>query len=574
MLLLLAVFSADKSYAETGKIDKTKSSVRNIDVIDPSPVKNPWGAFYPGFRGANQLIIYTPAFGERTGTNEFGLEAIVKEAIVQDMNGSDSLIPKDGFVISGHGKAKTWLEKNIIPGAIVKYSEDNMELTSSIEPESYIFRAERNLTKVWEVINYYKDADQFYDYTESSRLIANAQEDIDNAKIYIRQREAEKSLELAKSALDLTNRALNFAVPSMEGEFHGIWLRPTEKNSDDIAKAVQKIKSAGIENIFLETYYHGYTIFPSATLEYYKVQNQRKEFQGFDALAAWIEEAHKAGLKIHVWFQTFYVGNDDLSKNPKHVLSVYPKWGNKQRKSYMTDAPSQSASEHNGYFLDPANEEVQTYLKNIITEIVTKYDIDGLNIDYIRYPASIRPDFPGFLQSTWGYTDYARKEFQTLYGVDPAEITPSMFDLWNKWVQYRQNKVTDFVKSLKNIVKDKPIILTAVIFPNLTEGNIVKLQNWQEWGENKYIDAFTPLIIGTDREIADSYVKGIINNADDSVKVYAGLFEPFISAPASDMIYQIISARNAKADGIVLFDYAHLSEGYIKSLNSRIFINP
>ncbi len=573
-MALFAFFTADASIADTGKTQETKSSVRNIDAIDPSPVKNPWGAYYPGFRGANQLIIYTPEYGERTGTNEFGLEAIVKELIVQDMNGSDSLIPKDGFVISGHGKAKTWIEKNIIPGAYIKYDNAAMELTSGIEPESYIFWAERNLKKVWEVINYYKETDQFYDYTESSRLIADAQEDIDNAKIYIKQHEIEKSLHLAKSALDLTNKALNFALPAKEGEFHGIWIRPTEKKSDDIEKTVQKIKSAGIENIFLETYYHGYTIFPSSTLENYKVQSQRQEFQGFDALASWIEQAHKEGLKVHVWFQTFYVGNDDLSKNPKHVLSVYPKWGNKQRRSYNVDAPSQSASEHNGYFLDPANEEVQTYLKNIIAEIVAKYDIDGINIDYIRYPASIRPDFPGFLQSTWGYTDYARNEFQSLYGADPAEITPSMFDLWNKWVQYRQNKVTEFVKNLKNIVKDKPIILSVVIFPNLTEGNTVKLQNWQDWGYNKYVDAFTPLIIGTDREIADTYVKGIINNSDESVKVYAGLFEPFVSAPSSDMLYQIISARNAKADGIVLFDYAHLSDEYIKSLNSRIFIKP
>ena len=99
-------------------------------------------------------------------------------------------------------------------------------------------------------------------------------------------------------------------------------------------------------------------------------------------------------MKVHVWFQTFYVGNENISKHPELVLSVHPSWANVQLINYTADKPMPSISEHNGYFLDPANPEVQKYLTCLLSEMVNNYDIDGLNIDYIRYPASLSRNFP------------------------------------------------------------------------------------------------------------------------------------------------------------------------------------
>ena len=62
------------------------------------------------------MIVYTPTFGFRTGTNEFGTEAIVVDGIVVSLSGADSIIPANGVVISGHGKAKQWMNENIIVG--------------------------------------------------------------------------------------------------------------------------------------------------------------------------------------------------------------------------------------------------------------------------------------------------------------------------------------------------------------------------------------------------------------------------------------------------------------------------
>ena len=86
-------------------------SMYKIDVIDPQASTNTKGASYPGLRGANQLVVYTPSFGFRTNTNEFGTEAIVTGDTVTALSGADSLIPANGVVISGHGQAKKWINE-------------------------------------------------------------------------------------------------------------------------------------------------------------------------------------------------------------------------------------------------------------------------------------------------------------------------------------------------------------------------------------------------------------------------------------------------------------------------------
>ena len=109
-----------------------------IDVVDPQASTNLKGANYPGMRGANQLVVYTPAFGYRTNTNEFGTEAIVTGDTVTSLSGADSLIPANGLVISGHGKAKKWINENVMVGSKISIDLENkikeLEASKTIAP--------------------------------------------------------------------------------------------------------------------------------------------------------------------------------------------------------------------------------------------------------------------------------------------------------------------------------------------------------------------------------------------------------------------------------------------------------
>ena len=65
-------------------------NVYKINAINPTTANNWTASMYPGLRGANQLIVYTPEYASpSTGTNEFGGEAIVEGDIVTSLSGAD-----------------------------------------------------------------------------------------------------------------------------------------------------------------------------------------------------------------------------------------------------------------------------------------------------------------------------------------------------------------------------------------------------------------------------------------------------------------------------------------------------
>ena len=546
-----------------------KTSSIKISEVDPTPENNPLGAFYPGFRGNNQLIIYTSKFGEYTNTNEFGKEAIVVGGKIFGFGGSNSYIPKNGFVISGHGAAKKWMNENLMEGATVKIDYSTMRLESTITPESYLYKAGQRINTAKKIIMDYKKILPGYEYKISENYLKHAFQQYNRARYMLEKQRYQEGKELSNKALNMAEMAFYYAIPAVKNELHGVWIRPVEKNRKEIEKTVKKLAKTGIDNIFLETYYHGCTVFPSKTMVAYGLNAQNPEFKGWDPLKIWLDEAHKNNIKVHIWFQTFYIGNDDINTTPKHMLALYPEWANVQKKNSDKTIPMPSVSEHNGYFLDPANPNVQKFLLSLLNEIITEYDVDGLNIDYIRYPKSLSSNIIGYLNSTWGYSEFARKEFNTLYGEDPINLEKDN-PLMEKWDLYRQSKVTGFVSKIKPMVGERNIMVSTVIFPNYKETLTTKMQNWPLWGQNNYVDAFTPLIMSSDMYIAGKSIKEIRNLSGDTVNIFPGLFEPFTSGNPFDLLAQISSVRIEGSSGIIIFDNAHLNDEFINALSARI----
>ncbi len=550
----------------------SKISTYKIDAINPAKETNKPGAFFPGFRGADQLVVYTSEYGKYTDTNEYGKEATVIDGVVFGFNGANSFIPEKGYVISGHGKAKKWINQNLSEGAYVRIYPGSMKIESVINPQSYLYKANHKLTEVRKIMLNYKRILPGYKCGPAQSYYNASMDQFHKGKYYISEEKYEEALKSFDSSILLAKEAFYHSIPASKNEFHGVWLRPVEKNRSEIANTLDKLKDIGINNVFLETYYHGYTIFPSKTMEKYGLTKQRPEFKDWDPLKAWIEEAKKRNIHIHAWFQTFYLGNESVIQTPEHILFIYPEWTNKQRKNAQSLFPAPSSLEHNGYFLDPANHLVRKFLLSLIGEISENYEIAGLNIDYIRYPKSLSFDHEEYLDSGWGYTKYAREEFKKNFGRDPVDLDEKHI-LWGKWVEYRQKKVNELVFNLKSAVNNENILLSAVIFPDSQDVSLTKFQNWSEWTENSSVDAFTPLIMSSDEYRAADSVKEIKKLSGDNIKILPGLFEPFTLGDPVSLLHQIRAIRQTGASGFVLFDRAHLNEDFVKALKTRVLRN-
>lgn len=537
-----------------------KKSTTKINSIDPSYS----ASFYPGGRGANKLVVYTPNFGIHTGTNEFGTEAIVEDNIVTSLSGADSTIPKNGLVISGHGVAKNWITQNITVGSKVYVDILNSTLTVYTTSDSYTYEAKAKIKEAQSIIDYYKSTVPNYNHQLPESHIQTAENYL---KIADNEKQNSTILrQYTEEAIDAANMAIKTSLPYIKTELKGTWIRPTETSKEQIIATLDNIKAEGFNSVFLETYFHGKTIFPSKTMNKYGFTVQNENFEGFDPLDVWIKEAHKRDIKVHIWFQSFYVGNQPPESNPSSILSVRPDWGNKTKKFASSPTATKSVSEHNGYFIDPANPEVQEFLLELLDEIITTYKPDGINLDYIRYPNATA----GNDQNAWGFTEYARNDFKSVYGVDPVDLTTADAS-WYDWNQYRRNNITNFVKKVGKLGREKNVYISAVIFPDLASALASKQQDWRTWSANSYIDGFTPLFLTYDPKMLASMMNDVMRIKAPCTDLYAGLFVTFMGGAPEDLIRQIYQTRIMNANGVIIFDYAHTTPVYASTLMASVF---
>ena len=537
-----------------------KQITRKVDLIDPASTTS----FYPGGRGPNKLVVYTSNYGEHTGTNEFGTEAIVNDNIVTSLSGADSAIPKDGIVISGHGSAKTWISQNVTIGSKVYVDTVSRTITVYTTSESYTYDAQTKINEALSIIDFYKQ-------TNSNYNSVLAENHIKNAKKYLQLAQNSKNnlpvlKQYSQDAINEGNMAIKTSLPYIKDELKGVWVRPTETTKEQIITTLENLKDNGFNNVFLETYYHGKTIFPSKTMNKYGFTVQNELFEGIDPLKIWVDEAHKRGIKVHTWFQSFYVGNQNPNSNPTSILAQHPEWGNKTKKCADCEGATMSVSEHNGYFLDPANPNVQEFLLELLTEIISEYHPDGINLDYIRYPNSN----PRNDMAAWGFSEYARNEFKSSYGKDPVELTISDA-YWYDWNVYRRNIITNFVRKVGELGKENKTYVSAVIFPDLASALSTKQQDWRSWSSNGYIDGFTPLFLTYDSKMLASMMNDVMNIKSTSTELYAGLFVTFMGGASEDLIRQIFETRKMNANGVILFDYAHTTPVYTTTLMASAF---
>jgi len=270
-------------------------------------------------------------------------------------------------------------------------------------------------------------------------------------------------------------------------EFRGVWLRPPS-DTDQIPVMLERIEKAGFNAVFLETMYHGFVIYPGSNFP------QRPEYRGKDVLRIFLHEAHKRQIAVHCWTEVFY-WQVDTEKYPKlphsRILDENPSWRLLTAKGETSDV-----SENAHIFADPSNPSVQAFLLEFYRDLVTRYNIDGVNLDYIRYSAG---------EIDTGYTAFARKAFERQTGVDPVTIDREKKpDLWMKWVKWREDQVSGFVGRASCLIEEiKPdIMISAAIFSGYynSRGNHPIYQDWASWIEREYIDVIIPMAYGPNPE--------------------------------------------------------------------------
>lgn len=147
--------------------------------------------------------------------------------------------------------------------------------------------------------------------------------------------------------------------------------RSAEKQKEELRAILDRLQKANINTVLLQTRIRATTIYPS---QYEPWDGCLSGFPGkspgYDALQFAIEECHKRGMEVHAWIVTIPVG----------------KWNSYGCRQLRKRFPRLIKRIDQDGYMDPEATQTGCYLAEMCREIVQRYDVDGIHLDYIRYP--------------------------------------------------------------------------------------------------------------------------------------------------------------------------------------------
>lgn len=147
--------------------------------------------------------------------------------------------------------------------------------------------------------------------------------------------------------------------------------RSAEKQKEELRAILDRLQKANINTVLLQTRIRATTIYPS---QYEPWDGCLSGFPGkspgYDALQFAIDECHKRGMEVHAWVVTIPVG----------------KWNSYGCRQLRKRFPRLIKRIDQDGYMDPEATQTGSYLAEMCREIVQRYDVDGIHLDYIRYP--------------------------------------------------------------------------------------------------------------------------------------------------------------------------------------------
>jgi uncharacterized lipoprotein YddW (UPF0748 family) len=301
----------------------------------------------------------------------------------------------------------------------------------------------------------------------------------------------------------------------------------------------------------------------------------------FDPLARICSKAHAAGLEVHAWINVYLVWSAGAPPRPAlHVVNAHPDWisvrSDGRRLAEMLPEEFQE-EKFEGMYLAPGNPEVRRHLRDIVREIVSRYPVDGIHLDYVRYP-----------EPTVGYDPHTRTAFEREFGVDPMRLErpDSAFidliggadhipDLRARWIQWKKEQVTDLVRDLRHDLDmtGRKLKLTAAVIADQNAALNRYHQDWPTWLRENLLDAAIPMAYSPSTPIVQRQIAAAMT-IPTKRQVWAGI--GIYNEGARDAAEKIRQARALGVDGIALFSYDALlaRSGYARSIRSWAWREP
>ncbi|MCI0746758.1 MAG: family 10 glycosylhydrolase [Verrucomicrobia subdivision 3 bacterium] len=276
------------------------------------------------------------------------------------------------------------------------------------------------------------------------------------------------------------------AVHAQSPEFRALWVDTFHagiKSGSQITTLVNDLRAGNFNAVIPEVRKRGDAYYNSA------YEPKAADMTITDALADLIAKAHNTNngprIEVHPWIVTYNIWNSQTTppSEPNHPYNLHREW--------LTQNEAGAQWDGGNYAFDPGHPEVQRHTFDVAMDIISNYDVDGFNFDYIRYAGN-----------TWGYNPVSVARFNRRFGRtgQPAATDP-------EWLQFRRDQVTALVRkvylsaiALKPHIKISADTITWAPGPtsdlawtNSSAAYRNVLQDWRSWMQEGILDINIPM---------------------------------------------------------------------------------
>lgn len=359
-----------------------------------------------------------------------------------------------------------------------------------------------------------------------------------------------------------------------EAEVRALWVqRATLTSPGAIQSLVQSAKAAGFNTLLVQVRGRGDAYYQSRLEP--RAAALAKQPPSFDPLETVLAEAHPAGLRVHAWINANLVSDADPPSLPDHLVYTHPEWlmvprdlaadlrDVAPRKPQYLAALSRYARAHSdrieGLYASPLQPAAAEHTLRVIADVATRYPVDGIHLDYIRFPSAEYDYSPAALAQFRRYLEPRvssgeRRQYDARAKDEPLFYT-QMFP--QRWQEFRQERLTELVTRVRAVVKARrpKAVLSAAVIPDAQDAATRRFQTWDTWLESGLLDVVCPMAYTTDAAMFRSQISNVRRLAG-SRPVWAGIGSFQLSS--LETVLNIRAARQLGAQGVILFSYDNL----------------
>ena len=363
------------------------------------------------------------------------------------------------------------------------------------------------------------------------------------------------------------------AAASSADELRGLWVvRTALVSPESVDRVVDDAAAGGFNALFVQVRGRG-DAFYSSKLVPRSILLERQP-RDFDPLARLIHRARARCLQVHAWVNVLLVGHFGQPVPRGHVLERHPDWimvprsvareafnATPQRVLQLVRRAGRQDGDVEGYYLSPSVPAAVDHLEEVVRELVQSYRIDGLHLDFIRYPGP-----------SWDHSRAALVAFRRIHQ-SPALLGGPDRDLFG-WDEYRRRTLTALASRLADAARvERPgIVLSAAVAADEAQAVNNKFQDWPGWLSSGILSALCPMTYTPDNQLFLTQVQQALARARGRQPVWAGIGAYRLDFEG--IVERVVLARRAGAGGVVLFSHESLAPADWRRLRREAFRTP